>query len=97
MLPGNYQELTLDEKRAVLLECLKQDCEITFIKVDGSLREMPCTLRPEALPKLVTESKLTSRPSSPTTLSVWCLDKQEWRSFKIENVTSVKSLTYIEP
>ena len=27
---------------------------------------------------------------NPNTLSVWCLDKKEWRSFRVANVTNVE-------
>lgn len=71
-------------------ELLQQyDCEVTFKKVDGELRVMPCTLRPEALPtKQVTESTRTKTPT-PGVISVWSLDRREWRSFRVNNVISV--------
>jgi hypothetical protein len=71
-------------------ELLRQhDCEVTFKKVDGELRVMPCTLRPEALPtKQVTESTRTKTPV-PGVISAWSLDRREWRSFRVNNVISV--------
>lgn len=96
MLPENYKTLTLNEKRTCLVECLQNDCEIVFIKIDGSLREMPCTLRADVLPNITNEST-KPRKFNPETLSVWCLDKKEWRSFKLENVVSVKSITVATP
>ena len=71
-------------------EMLQQhDCEVTFKKVDGELRVMPCTLRPEALPtKPVTESTRTKAPT-PGVISAWSLDRREWRSFRVNNVISV--------
>jgi hypothetical protein len=73
-----------------ILELLQQhDCEVTFRKVDGELRVMPCTLRPAALPtKPVTESTKTKAPT-PGVISVWSLDRKEWRSFRTNNVISV--------
>ena len=67
------------------------DCEVTFTKVDGSMRVMPCTLRAEALPPKLTESK-HPRAVNETLISAYCLDKKEWRSFKVANVTNVKVL-----
>jgi len=81
----NYQEIL------TLLQ--NNDCEVTFTKVDGSTRVMPCTLREEALPPKVeklTESK--PRAKNESLISAYCLDKQEWRSFKVANVTNVKVL-----
>jgi hypothetical protein len=54
---------------------------------------MPCTLRDGAMPaRAVTENHKT-RAYNPETLSVWCLDKSEWRSFRVMNVTNVKLLS----
>jgi hypothetical protein len=67
------------------------NCEVTFTKVDGSVRVMPCTLRADALPAKLTESTRT-RTENRSVISVWCLDKSEWRSFKVANVTDIKVL-----
>jgi len=65
------------------------DCEVTFTKLDGSVRVMPCTLRSEALPAKLNESKKT-KAKNETVISAYCLDKQEWRSFKVANVTKIE-------
>lgn len=82
---------------AKILELLQQhDCEVTFRKVDGELRVMPCTLRATALPtKQVTEGTRTKAPT-PGVISVWCLDRREWRSFRTNNVISVVPLVPTE-
>jgi len=67
-------------------------CEITFTKVDGTVRNMPCTLMTEALPARDQTKLNETRESNPNTLSVWCLDKSEWRSFRVANVTRLKIL-----
>ena len=84
---------TAQERNSVLREILSNnDCEVTFTKVDGSVRTMPCTLRASALPpREVNESK-KSRDLKPETLSVFCLDKNEWRSFRVMNVIEVQPL-----
>lgn len=67
-------------------------CEVTFTKVDGSVRVMPCTLKESLLPPVVEkEGKKTKAPNEDN-LSVWCTDKNEWRSFKVANVTKVEIL-----
>lgn len=66
-------------------------CEVTFTKVNGEIRQMPCTLKSELLP-VVDSSKLNeekTRKQNPDNLSVWCTDKNEWRSFKIANVQQI--------
>jgi hypothetical protein len=65
------------------------NCEVTFTKIDGSVRVMPCTLRPEALPPKLTESRKT-RAVNETLISAYCLDKNEWRSFRVDHVTKVE-------
>jgi hypothetical protein len=65
-------------------------CEVTFTKVNGELRQMPCTLKSELLPAVdhkLNEEK--TRKQNPDNLSVWCTDKNEWRSFRIANVQQI--------
>jgi hypothetical protein len=65
-------------------------CEVTFTKINGELRQMPCTLKTELLP--VVDNKLNeekARKSKEDNLSVWCTDKNEWRSFRIANVQQI--------
>jgi hypothetical protein len=69
--------------------------EVTFTKVDGSERVMPCTLKEDLLPAAAPRSDENTkvRKVNDTNLSVWCTDKAEWRSFKVANVTEVKVLS----
>lgn len=59
------------------------NCTVTFTKVNGEVRKMPCTLQESAIP--LVESKGTKKPNE-TLVSVWCLDKKEWRSFRVNSV-----------
>jgi len=77
------------ELRHLLLE---HDCEITFTKVNGETRTMPCTLRAEAMPKREADTLQETRLYKPETLSVFCLDKSEWRSFRVANVQEIRVL-----
>jgi hypothetical protein len=80
----NYQEI---------LELLyKNDCEVTFTKVDGGVRVMPCTLREEAMPQRDVEKFHQTRTVNEKVISAFCLDKNEWRSFRVANVTDIKVL-----
>lgn len=82
--------------REEIVEKLKTNvCEVTFTKVNGEVRTMPCTLREDLVPKYerkkpVVESAETIKvkETSPT-LSVWCTDKAAWRSFRVDSVTKV--------
>jgi hypothetical protein len=68
----------------------KHECEVTFKKIDGEIRVMPCTLSPEVLPpqQPLAEGKVPRKPN-PNVVSAWSLDRSAWRSFKVENVISV--------
>ena len=92
MLPENFKDWTADEKNGWLRQLLKEDHQVTFTKVDGSVRVMPCTLRTGAMPLKEQTVHHSTRAYNPEVLSVWCLDKSEWRSFKVNNVTDVQSL-----
>lgn len=65
-------------------------CEVTFTKVNGETRIMPCTLREDLLPARTVSESVKSLPAS--SLSVWCTDKNEWRSFRVANVKDVRVL-----
>jgi WYL_2, Sm-like SH3 beta-barrel fold len=85
---------TTEERRAQLDLLFKMHrlVEVTFTKVDGTTRVMPCTLHSDLIPKVeVTEGKKTKAPN-PNTMSVFCTDKAEWRSFRIDNVIEAKEL-----
>ena len=68
------------------------ECVVEFTKVNGELRTMPCTLKADLIPPMpVVEGKTPKeKKSNPDVLSVWCLDKKEWRSFRVANVISAK-------
>lgn len=69
-------------------------CEVTFKKVNGDERVMPCTLKPELLPeqnqKELTFETVKERKGDA--ISVWCTDANAWRSFKMANFISIKKL-----
>ena len=92
-------EKTIEEKRTELVEVLKNNvCNVTFTKVNGEQRIMPCTLKEGVVPPPPVHVTNTDNPVdfpkvkkvNPDTLSVWCLDKKEWRSFRVANVTNVE-------
>jgi len=85
---------TPDQRGEVLRKILgENDCEVTFIKKDGSVRIMPCTLRTDAMPLREANEHHKTRLHNPEVLSVWCLDKSEWRSFRVMNVTKISIIT----
>jgi hypothetical protein len=72
------------------------ECVVEFTKVNGEVRAMPCTLKAELIPpapvKVLAEGEVPKvKKENPDVMSVWCLDKKEWRSFRIANVISAKA------
>lgn len=72
-------------------------CEVIFTKVDGTERRMVCTLYESYLPKQIELEESIQNNSTPkTSISVWDVEKNGWRSFKIENVSSFKVIESVE-
>jgi hypothetical protein len=67
--------------------------EITFAKVDGEMRTMPCTLKADHLPKIEVKEGKAKKEQRAETLSVWCTDKKEWRSFRVLNVVTIREVS----
>lgn len=80
--------------RNILLEALKNhECTVTFTKVNGETRVMPCTLKEDVIPKPpadVASKSTVKRHENQNVVSVWCTDKKEWRSFRVDNVLDLE-------
>lgn len=81
-------KLTKDE----IVEALKANvCEVTFTKVNGEVRVMPCTLREDVVPAYERKTPVKEATGKESaTLSVWCTDKAAWRSFRVDSVTKLE-------
>lgn len=90
------EDLDLDDRNREIRHLLERhDCEVVFTKVNGELRTMPCTLRESAIPAKpvdIASKSSEKRLRALDVLSVWCLDKSEWRSFKVANVREIRVL-----
>jgi hypothetical protein len=76
------------------------EINVTFIKADGTDREMLCTLdgaripqKPKAGPVdgIVRESKQPRKEPDPHSIRVFDLEKQEWRSFRFDRLKKVSA------
>ena len=68
---------------------------VTFTKVDGTERTMPCTLKEDLLPAAKKDDPLSQkkvRAVNEEVMVVFCTDKQEWRSFRVANVKAVNHI-----
>lgn len=69
---------------------------VTFTKVNGEQRTMPCTLMESFLPPARAEDPITQkkvRDINEKVIAAWCVDKKEFRSFRVENVTNIEEWT----
>lgn len=88
-----YAQTTDDERedfRRWLGSCLRMhELNVEFTKKDGSNRKMRCTLREDVLPKL--DGVVQGEPKDNiNSVSVFDLDKSEWRSFRYDSIKSIK-------
>ena len=103
--PGTQYQEADDTGKAVIRDWVrsllqKDEITVTFVKADGTDREMRCTLNPEKLPPppvatgpvdgIVKESKERKKPDEHS-LRVFDLDKSEWRSFRFDRLKKVSA------
>ncbi len=74
-----------------LTTMLKNVPEVTvsFSKKDGTTRVMKCTLLAEKLPLVEAKEDKTDRKKSTTSIAVYDLELNAWRSFITKQVTNV--------
>ena len=85
-----------DNFKGTLKTLLKSsEATVCFTKKDGTERVMRCTLNPDLLPlPKVDESTVATKPErkkSDTSLAVYDLDAQSWRSFIVTSIKNVKA------
>ena len=103
--PGTTYQEADDVNKTIIRDWLRSllqatEVSVEFIKADGTLREMRCTLdwaripddkQPKAtgpIDGIVKESKQRKEPDLHS-MRVFDLDKNEWRSFKMERVQKI--------
>ena len=75
-----------------LIDLLRHNIvEVTFTKVNGDERVMKCTLQPTYIPNASTRNGelVIERAASSNNVSVWDINVNGWRSFRVVNVKSV--------
>tara|TARA_E500000331_G_C17226220_1_gene700428 strand:- start:1201 stop:1458 length:258 start_codon:yes stop_codon:yes gene_type:complete len=77
-----------NNEQAKLLEALqKGQVTVTFRKIDtGEIRIMPCTLNPSVLKANGQTNKVNYTANEMEAFPVWSLDKNAWRSFRLDTV-----------
>ena len=105
--PGTQYQETDDAGKVIIREWVKSLLQkstvtVTFVKADGTDREMLCTLNWDYIPSaaiiiptrapvdgIVKESKKPRKEPDPHSLRVFDVEKQEWRSFRFDRLKKV--------
>lgn len=80
--------------REELMETLRKEVAVvTFKKLNGDERTMPCTLIPQFLPPAKKDDAITQkkvREISDKVCAVWAIESKGFRSFRYDRVTNVE-------
>jgi hypothetical protein len=100
--PGTAYQEADDENREIFRQwvrqvLLRQEITIEFVKSDGSMRTMRCTLSPELIKDAANKTRSidglprAKRPpsSNPETQVIWDLDQEQWRSFRYDRLRKI--------
>jgi len=67
---------------------------VTFVKKDGTQRNLLCTLLPSELPAQTDlEEAVQKKTPNPEVLAVWDLENKGWRSFRYDSVLGFNVLS----
>ena len=81
-----------------LYDLLKKEVvEVTFTKLNGEERKMPCTLIESFLPPAKKDDPITQkkvREVSDKVIAVWAIESKGFRSFRYDRVKNVKVMQY---
>ena len=80
----------MDQETNLLREKLLTNfVSVVFTKKDGTERTMICTLKPDALPPQIDiEESIQKRKPNENIISVYDMEKADWRSFRIDSIIS---------
>lgn len=105
--PGTQYQESDEANQAIIRDWVRRllqttEVEVEFVKSDGTLRVMRCTLNPEQFPVvptnvttgpvdgIVTESRPRKQPDVHS-IRVFDLDQQAWRSFRFDRLRRVSA------
>ena len=105
--PGTQYQESDETNQAIMRDWVRRllqttEVEVEFVKSDGTLRVMRCTLIPEQFPVvptnvptgpvdgIVTESRPRKQPDVHS-IRVFDLDQQAWRSFRFDRLRRVSA------
>jgi len=103
--PGTQYQEADDTNKAIMRDWVRSLLQkgaitVTFVKADGAVRDMNCTLDWERIPadkqpqdvpvEKLLETKKRKQPDEHS-LRVFDLEKQEWRSFRFDRLQKVSA------
>jgi hypothetical protein len=106
--PGTQYQEGSDTDRHIIRDWVRNllhstEAVVTFVKSDGSVRDMRCTLNWNSIPADhqpkpvgLTESKQRKQPSDES-LRVFDLDINEWRSFRFDRLQRITATIEFNP
>lgn len=69
---------------------------VEFTKVNGEYRKMEATLKADMMPEVVREIEdKAPRKKVDTSLSVWDINANGWRSFRFDNLQTVNGEAFV--
>lgn len=77
------------DKETMLHYLRRAACDVNFIKADGSERKMLCTLQPHILAEVFDDPSIPKSENDDglsDLVTVWDLEKQDWRAFYASSV-----------
>ena len=85
----------MTKKREVLVEGLKRNLmKVVFTKANGEERIMLCTLHESVLPEQFISN--IKKKENMDTISVWDIDNDGWRSFRMDSIKEVKVIEAVK-
>ena len=66
--------------------------KVTFLKLDGSLREMTCTLKENIIPEIKSKKETNDVSQDKPAVNVWDCEANGWRSFRYDRLQDVEIL-----
>jgi hypothetical protein len=83
------------EKSKVLELLHTETVDLEFVKKDGTVRVMTCTLKADKLPAQVDlEEAVQKKAVNPDVMAVFDLINQGWRSFRWDSLISVNGVIF---
>lgn len=74
----------------LITKLIEGKLNVTFTKKNGEERTMLCTLMSEFLPE-TKETEKKDQKVNEEVLAVWDLDKDAWRSFRLDSISNVQT------